>query len=228
MRLNITAAATGPLRVITYLVACEDSGEALLIDPGGPSAELSAKLRHEKLAAALDRQHPRPCRPYRRQRPLGRATGARIVIHRLDWEFFRTPEMQAAARAEGFPPLTRADVLVDDGHRHPPGGLPGPGPPHPGPYPRRHLPLFPRPSVHRGHPVRGRRRPHRPAGGSLTQLIASLEEKIMPLPDDTRIWPGHDYGETPTSTLGEEKAHQPLSHRFFLTVPVNRHPGGLI
>jgi glyoxylase-like metal-dependent hydrolase (beta-lactamase superfamily II) len=34
-------------------------------------------------------------------------------------------------------------------------------------------------------------------GGSLSQLIASLEEKIMPLPDDTRVWPGHDYGETP-------------------------------
>ena len=34
MGLSITAAATGPLQVITYLVACEDSGEALLIDPG--------------------------------------------------------------------------------------------------------------------------------------------------------------------------------------------------
>ena len=27
--------------------------------------------------------------------------------------------MQAAARAEGFPPLTRADLLVDDGDRLP-------------------------------------------------------------------------------------------------------------
>ena len=47
------------------------------------------------------------------------ATGAQIVIHRLDWEFFRTPAMQAAARAEGFPPLTRADVLVEDGDQIP-------------------------------------------------------------------------------------------------------------
>ena len=47
MRLRITAAATGPLQVISYLVACEDSGQALLIDPGGDSPELSAQLRQE-------------------------------------------------------------------------------------------------------------------------------------------------------------------------------------
>ena len=45
MRLRITAATTGPLQVISYLVACEASGEALLIDPGGPSEALAAKLR---------------------------------------------------------------------------------------------------------------------------------------------------------------------------------------
>jgi len=52
-------------------------------------------------------------------------------------------------------------------------------------------------------------------GASLTQLIASLEEKIIPLPDDTCIWPGHDYGETPTSTLGEEKVNNPFLTDFF-------------
>ena len=37
----------------------------------------------------------------------------------------------------------------------------------------------------------------------------------MPLPDDTRVWPGHDYGETPTSTLGQEKATNPYLTDFF-------------
>jgi len=37
----------------------------------------------------------------------------------------------------------------------------------------------------------------------------------MPLPDDTRVWPGHDYGETPTSTLGREKLHNPYLTDFF-------------
>jgi len=29
----------------------------------------------------------------------------------------------------------------------------------------------------------------------------------MTLPDDTVVWPGHDYGPTPSSTLGWEKRH---------------------
>jgi glyoxylase-like metal-dependent hydrolase (beta-lactamase superfamily II) len=52
-------------------------------------------------------------------------------------------------------------------------------------------------------------------GGSLEQLIQSLQEKIMPLPDDTRIWPGHDYGDVATSILGEEKHNNPYLTDFF-------------
>jgi glyoxylase-like metal-dependent hydrolase (beta-lactamase superfamily II) len=37
----------------------------------------------------------------------------------------------------------------------------------------------------------------------------------MPLPDDTRIWPGHDYGGQASSTLGEEKLNNPYLTDFF-------------
>jgi glyoxylase-like metal-dependent hydrolase (beta-lactamase superfamily II) len=142
-------------------------------------------------------------------------TGAPIVMHRLDWEFFRRPEMQAEAEKEGFPPLTRVDLPVEDGHTlplgpcqvnilHTPGHTPGaiclylPG----------HLftgdTLF----------VEAAGRTDLP-GGSLDQLIQSLKEKIMPLPDDTRIWPGHDYGGAATSRLGEEKLNNPYLTDFF-------------
>lgn len=34
--------------------------------------------------------------------------------------------------------------------------------------------------------------------------------KIMAaLPEETVVWPGHDYGRTPTSTIGVEKKHNP-------------------
>ena len=215
MRLTITAAATGPLQVISYLVACEDAGEALLIDPGGPSDELSAKLRDENWRLRWIVNTHGHADHTAGNDLWAAATGARIVIHRLDLEFFRTPAMQAAARAEGFPPLTRADVLVEDDDQiplgdgfarvlHTPGHTPGgiclyfPG----------HLftgdTLF----------VDAAGRTDLP-GGSLTQLIASLEAKIMPLPDDTRIWPGHGYGETPASTLGAEKVNNPYLTDFF-------------
>jgi len=29
----------------------------------------------------------------------------------------------------------------------------------------------------------------------------------MTLPDETVVWPGHDYGPTPSSTIGWEKRH---------------------
>jgi hydroxyacylglutathione hydrolase len=42
-------------------------------------------------------------------------------------------------------------------------------------------------------------------GASLNQLLKYFETKIPPLPDHTIIWPGHDYGDTPTSTIAYEK-----------------------
>jgi hydroxyacylglutathione hydrolase len=37
------------------------------------------------------------------------------------------------------------------------------------------------------------------------QLYMSLFETLWPLPDDTVIYPGHDYGPTPTDTWGNQK-----------------------
>lgn len=48
-------------------------------------------------------------------------------------------------------------------------------------------------------------------GGSSKQLLASIRNKLYTLPDDTRVWPGHDYGDTPSSTIGREKAENPFT-----------------
>ena len=37
-------------------------------------------------------------------------------------------------------------------------------------------------------------------------LGASIR-RLMELPDETVVWPGHDYGPTPNSTIGWEKRH---------------------
>jgi glyoxylase-like metal-dependent hydrolase (beta-lactamase superfamily II) len=48
-------------------------------------------------------------------------------------------------------------------------------------------------------------------GGSMQQLLSSIRERLYTLPPETRLWPGHDYGEAPFSTIGREKANNPFT-----------------
>ena len=45
--------------------------------------------------------------------------------------------------------------------------------------------------------------------GDAGQLYDSIHNKLFTLPDDTIIYPGHDYNGFSSSTIGEEKAHNP-------------------
>jgi len=44
-------------------------------------------------------------------------------------------------------------------------------------------------------------------GGSSEQMYDSLFSKLMKLPDDVEVYPGHDYGAKPHSTIAYEKSH---------------------
>ena len=48
-------------------------------------------------------------------------------------------------------------------------------------------------------------------GGSPEQLITSIRERIFTLPAATVIWPGHDYGPRPSSTVDYEKRTNPYA-----------------
>ena len=45
--------------------------------------------------------------------------------------------------------------------------------------------------------------------GSSQELYKSITEKLFTLPDDTIVYPGHDYHGKKQSTIGEEKKHNP-------------------
>jgi hydroxyacylglutathione hydrolase len=53
-------------------------------------------------------------------------------------------------------------------------------------------------------------------GGSLNTLIQSIEKKLIVLPKQTIVWPGHDYGESPSSTIGREMEENPYITDFIL------------
>ena len=42
--------------------------------------------------------------------------------------------------------------------------------------------------------------------GSMVQLVKGIKEKLLTLPDDTVVYPGHG----PITTIGQEKAHNPF------------------
>jgi hydroxyacylglutathione hydrolase len=46
-------------------------------------------------------------------------------------------------------------------------------------------------------------------GSDPAAMVDTLQRKLGGLPEATRLFPGHDYGKTPTSTLGWEFANNP-------------------
>jgi glyoxylase-like metal-dependent hydrolase (beta-lactamase superfamily II) len=47
-------------------------------------------------------------------------------------------------------------------------------------------------------------------GADARSEYESLHGKLMTLPPDTRVWPGHDYGVRPSSTIGDELLENPF------------------
>ena len=47
-------------------------------------------------------------------------------------------------------------------------------------------------------------------GGSMSQLFQSIKNKLFTLPEDTLVFPGHNYGTSPQSTIGREKQYNPF------------------
>lgn len=47
-------------------------------------------------------------------------------------------------------------------------------------------------------------------GGNVEEMYRSLTQRLMALPDATILYPGHNYGARPTSTLGDERRANPF------------------
>jgi glyoxylase-like metal-dependent hydrolase (beta-lactamase superfamily II) len=204
----------GFMEVFCYLLGCETTKRALLIDPAGNEEQVVERARSLDLTVeSIVNTHGHPDHTCGNQRMV-ELTGARLFMHVRDDELFGTPEGQAMGRQMGFAPSPRADVQVSDGDvipvgeekltvLHTPGHTPG------------GICLYTGKNVFTGDTlfVGAVGRTDFP-GGSMEVLLASIKDKILSLPDDTIIWPGHDYGGSPTSTVGREKTSNPYVTGF--------------
>ena len=199
----------GFMEVFCYLLGCPETGEALVIDPAGDEDRVveHAAGRQLRLTTIVNTHgHPDHTCGNARMKEL---TGAKIVMHRLDDELFNSPEGQQMARQMGFPPSPPADEYVEDGDRiqvgtlslqviHTPGHSPG------------GVCLLADGNLFTGDTlfVGGIGRTDLP-GASTQQFMASIRERLLSLPGETVVWPGHDYGPAPSSILANEARTNP-------------------
>jgi hydroxyacylglutathione hydrolase len=194
----------GSFNIFSYLVADEQSKEALFIDPSAEHDLLLREAASHKLTVKYIVNTHSHIDHVMGNREMVRRTGAKIVLHEADAPgLLDTPEnILAMFGAEDPPP---ADILVSDGQLiqvgnvalkviHTPGHTPG------------GMCLYVEGMVFTGDTlfVGAIGRTDFP-GGSYEQLESSIRKKLYALPGDTVVFPGHNYGMTPSSTIQNER-----------------------
>jgi glyoxylase-like metal-dependent hydrolase (beta-lactamase superfamily II) len=199
----------GKMAVFAYLLGDEETGEALVIDPAAETAQICAVAEKNNLTIKTVINTHGHVDHIGGNRDIKKRTGARIIIHHDDAQMLiSTPAMYLRMfGAEQSPP---ADSTVKDGDIitsgnlslkviHTPGHSPG------------SMCLYMDGFIFTGDTlfVGAVGRTDLP-GGSWSVMHHSIMDKLATLPEDTKVLPGHNYGTTPTSTIGYEKKHNPF------------------
>ncbi|MEW6502280.1 MAG: MBL fold metallo-hydrolase [Thermodesulfobacteriota bacterium] len=199
----------GSMGVCCYVVACEETKEGLVIDAGGHEQDILDFIERQGLTIRyIVGTHGHPDHVCGNAR-IKAATGAKIVLHAEDAAFFGNPEVREYFAMLGLPASPPPDKVVRDGDTlavgnvqltvlHTPGHTPG------------GICLYHAPHLFTGDTLfaGGVGRTDFP-GGDTRQLMDSIKEKILTLPGETVVWPGHGYGGS-RSTVGDEARSNPF------------------
>jgi hydroxyacylglutathione hydrolase len=201
----------GPLAVFCYIIGCEKTKEAALVDPAADTERILAEVTSLGLAVKyVINTHAHPDH-ISGNADIVAATGAKIIIHEAEAGWLSSLANKAFLKMFGGKASPPADITVVDKDTiafgdvrfsviHTPGHSPG------------GICLYDgAANLITGDTlfVDGVGRTDLP-GGSMKTLTASIRQRILTLPDDTVILPGHNYGPTPTSTVKDEREHNPF------------------
>lgn len=198
----------GDFQVNCYLIGCEATRQAAIVDPGGSEERILRMIRETNVEViAIINTHGH-CDHIGANRRIKEETGAPIWIHEQDTGlltdtlangstfFYLTPILSPPAdrRLVDGEEVRVGEITIRVAHTpgHTPGGI---------------CLQLPKDGVLTGDTLfRGSIGRTDLPGGSYETLIRSIREKLMALDDRTTIYPGH--GEF--STIGWERQHNPF------------------
>jgi glyoxylase-like metal-dependent hydrolase (beta-lactamase superfamily II) len=198
----------GPLQTNCFIVGCEDTKQAVVIDPGDEGDKILMTLAQQALTVKMIINTHGHFDHIGANRRLKEVTGAALVIHHEDVPMLSQSSASALAwgiRADDSP---APDREVEEGDRIDFGAIslsvihtPG--------HTRGGISLYGQGSVFVGDTLFSGSigRTDFP-GGDFDTLISSIQQKLFVLPDDTKVYPGH-MGPT---TIGTEKRNNPFCH----------------
>jgi len=194
----------GELATNCYLVGCPQTRRGMVIDPGGDGRNIVLQIRALQLKVekiVLTHGH---IDHWAAAAEVAEATGASVVMHAADAFMLTNPAVSLASYINGGASL-RANDLLRDGDTvtagtlklrvlHTPGHTPG------------GICLYTPGIVFTGDTLfEGSIGRTDLPGGDLRRLITSIKEKLLVLPDETEVYPGHG----PLTTIAGERRHNP-------------------
>ena len=192
--------------VFCYLLVCEKTQEAVLIDPAGDFDDIMQAIQHHNAQVKyIINTHGHFDHTSGNSKMI-ELTGAQLLIHEADMDQLTgiTNRLMArfnkgSASPKPMRTLHDGDIITFGKEQlkviHTPGHTPG------------SICLYTPGHIFTGDTLftEGMGRTDLP-GGSYKQIMESIY-RILSLPDDTIIWPGHHYGRFPKSTVAQQKCY---------------------
>ena len=201
--------AVGPLQCNCYILGCEKTRQALVIDPGDELYKILPLIEKHLLSVKYILSTHAHIDHVGDLEKLKEQTGAEVLLHEKDLKLYQNLPMQAAWLGVSSPATTKIDHFIHEGDyvsfgRHSgevlftPGHTPGSL--------CLHLPedsgkLFAGDTLFQMSIGRTDL-----WGGSSKNILTSIRNRLLVLQENTIVYPGHG----PPTTIGNEKHHNPF------------------